>query len=486
MNLNLSVTRLLYSSTRSAVVILLGLGLVIVSCTAAEEPLPGPEGIGDPYFETLGNGGYDVQNYLITLEVEPLSNEIAGSVVISAEASDALSSFNLDLSGLVIDHVTVNEVAAKFSRAGSELTITPAQALEPEDGFEVVVAYHGNPEALASVASTFPEDRVGWFHAEVGAINVMSEPNGAATWFPVNDHPRDKASYRFEISVPKPYVVVASGILIDTIDEGDRVRHIWKMNEPMASYLASINIGDYELEVGPQVAGVMIRSYFPKGFDQSRKTGYEKIPEMLEFFTGLFGPYPFPAYGVIITNKNVTWCSDHLLHALENQSISNHCPDILSGMERFVAHELAHQWYGNSVSVMNWQDIWLKEGLASYAEWLWLARDGGFDAVSSIIRRESGIITSASLIGRPPPDGLYNDSVYQGSARLFHALRTRLGDEVFFNILQTYAERFQYANASTDDFIDIAEEVSDEDLGEFFDLWLYNSDWQNNDWPATS
>jgi len=154
-------------------------------------------------------------------------------------------------------------------------------------------------------------------------------------------------------------------------------------------------------------------------------------------------------------------------------------------MERFVAHELAHQWYGNSVSVMSWQDIWLKEGLASYAEWLWLARDGGFDAVSAIIRRESGIVTSPSLIGRPPSDGLYNDSVYQGGARLFHALRTRLGDEVFFNILQTYAERFQYANASTDDFIDVAEEVSGEDLGEFFDLWLYNFDWQNVDWPAT-
>jgi aminopeptidase N len=130
---------------------------------------------------------------------------------------------------------------------------------------------------------------------------------------------------------------------------------------------------------------------------------------------------------------------------------------------------------------MNWQDIWLKEGLASYAEWLWLARDGGFDAVSAIIRRESGIVTSASLIGRPPSDGLYNDSVYLGGARLFHALRTRLGDEVFFNILQTYAERFQYANAGTGDFIDIAEEVSGEDLGEFFDRWLYSTDWQDID-----
>jgi len=479
MNLNLSSTRRLYSSTRAAVVILLGLGLFIVSCTRAEEPLPGTDGIGDPYYETLGNGGYDVQNYLITLEVEPLSNEIAGSVKISAKASYALSSFNLDLSGLVVDDVMVNEVAATFSRAGSELTITPAQTLEPEDGFEVVVVYHGNPEALASVASTFAKDQVGWFHTDVGAINVMSEPNGAATWFPVNNHPRDKASYRFEISVPKPYVVVASGILVDIVDEGDRVRNIWEMNEPMASYLASINIGDYELEVGPQVAGVIIRSYYPKGFDQARKAGYEKIPEMLEFFTGLFGPYPFPAYGVIIANKNVTWCSKPL-HALENQSISNHCPDILSGMERFVAHELAHQWYGNSVSVMNWQDIWLKEGLASYAEWLWLARDGGFDAVSAIIRRESGIVTSASLIGRPPSDGLYNDSVYHGGARLFHALRTRLGDEVFFSILKTYAERFQYANAGTDDFIELAEEVGGADLGEFFDLWLYNADWPNN------
>lgn len=452
------------------------LGLSLVGCAGSNEPTPGAAGIGDPYYETLGNGGYDVERYTIELDVEPIANVITGTTTIVAHATQPLSSLNLDLAGLVVDDVTVDGRAADYSREGHELTVTTVEPLPLNSEFTVTVAYHGSPEPIRSLASGYVSDLVGWFHAEGGAINVLSEPNGAATWFPVNDHPRDKATYRFEIIAPRPYVVVASGVLIEKVDEGEKIRHIWEMDQPMASYLASINIGDYVLESLPSTEGVIVRNYFPPGFRESSKQGYAKISEMIALFSDLFGPYPFAAYGVLIVDADIVWCEAFIGHALENQALSVHCPGSLSGQERVVVHELAHQWFGNSVSLKNWQDVLLKEGLATYAEWLWLNRGSGVDAVSEMADLQQLILPHEAPIGQPPADDLYKQAVYTGGALLIHALRLRVGEDAFFNILRTYANRYQYDNADTDDFITLAEEVSGEELQEFFDVWLYSVD----------
>jgi aminopeptidase N len=455
-------------------VLLFGLGLT--ACGGSSEPVPGAAGIGDPYYETLGNGGYDVEHYTIELGVEPLANQIKGTTLIQAVATQPLSSFNLDLEGLVVDGITVDGRAADYVREERELTITPAEPLPLDSEFAVTVSYHGSPESVRAVALPL---LTGWFHTDDGVINVMNEPNGAATWFPVNDHPRDKATYRFEITVPRPYVVVASGLLLETVEEGETVRHIWEMKQPMASYLASINIGEYVLESLPSAEGVIVRNYFPPGFQESSKEGYAKIPEMLALFSDLFGPYPFGAYGVLIADADVEWCEDYMASALENQTLSTHCPDYSSGLEWVVAHEVAHQWFGNSVSLKNWQDNWLKEGLATYAEWLWRWHNRGIEAGSTMeVADYYGVRSSpGALIGRPPADDLYNQAVYQGGALLIHALRLRVGEEAFFDILRTYTDRYKYGNASTDDFIALAEEVSGEELQEFFDAWLYSDEW---------
>jgi aminopeptidase N len=157
--------------------------------------------------------------------------------------------------------------------------------------------------------------------------------------------------------------------------------------------------------------------------------------------------------------------------------MSTHCPAFSSGQEMIVAHELAHQWFGDSVSTENWQDIWLKEGLATYSEWLWLTRAEGLDGVSRIADLKIRSLNLTAPVGQPKPDDLFNsDVVYTGGALVFHALRLRVGDETFFKILQTYADRYRYGNASTDDFIAIAEKISREDLQTFFDAWLYSAE----------
>lgn len=449
--------------------------LVCVSaCTETEQPTAGDSGIGDPYYPTLGNGGYDVAHYTIKLDVEPLANMISGSTVIEAQATQSLSSLNLDMAGLEVDNVMVDGQAAAFSREGGEVTVKPAVALTNGSKFVVTVAYHGIPGPTRSVASEDEKDTVGWFHAADGTINVFNAPNGAATWFPVNDHPLDKARYRFEIAVPKPFSVVATGLPVEAEEREDRVLYVWEMSEPMASYVASINVGEYVLESGPTVNGTVIRYFYPPDFQDASKQGYKKIPEMIDFYSELFGPYPFPAYGVVIAGKDIEWCSNFMVHALENQSMASHCRDFLSGQEGQVAHELAHQWFGNSVSMKRWQDIWLKEGLATYAGWLWLSQAGGEDALARLVEQWASTLDTQVQIGRSPADNLYNGGVYQGAALLFHALRLRLGDEAFFRLLRTYTERFRYGNAGADDFTALASEVSGEDLDDFFEAWLFS------------
>ena len=169
----------------------------------------GLSGIGDPYYSQLGNGGYDVSHYAIALDVNPASNTIAGTTVIEAKATQSLRSLNLDFQYLTVDSVLVNAESASFSLQDHELTITPRKSLTRGKTFSVSVQYHGNPQEVVIITSPGLFKTVGWFHSTTGAISVWSEPNGAEGWFPVNDHPRDKATYRFEITVPKPWVVEA-------------------------------------------------------------------------------------------------------------------------------------------------------------------------------------------------------------------------------------------------------------------------------------
>ena len=441
-----------------------------LGCQTQTGPVDGASGIGDPYYPQMGNGGYDVQKYTITLDVDPAANTVNGSTTLLANATQRLRSFNLDFHALTVDSVLVDNISAEFVRDGDEMTVTPSNVLESGRAFTVVVNYHGTPELMFFEA--FPAE-MGWAHAGDGTINVWGEPNAASTWFPNNNHPRDKALYRFEISVPKPWIVAASGSLKETKEDGDKTTFVWEMEQLMASYLASINIDQYELitQTGPN--GMMIRSYFPPDYPETLRIGFNILPGAIGFFSDLFGPYPFNEYGVVISD-NTAPC-DTVDTALEVQSLSIHCPSAVMASERVIIHELAHQWFGDSISLENWKDIWLKEGLARYSEWLWDSKNDPI-VLSRIAKNyENGFFDSSASVGEPPPDGLYSDESYTGGALVFHALHLQIGDEAFIKLLKTYNERYRYGNAGTDEFIALAEEVSGQDLKTFFDQWLFSS-----------
>jgi len=453
---------------RQKVFLLFCLFIVITwGCQPQSPPVKGEPGIGDPYYPNLGNGGYDVEKYNIILNVNPELNTVDGKTIIEAKATEHLTSFNLDFQDLIVDSVAVNGRKAAVSYKEADMVITPSKSLPLGRSFTIEILYHGTPGTVPSQA--VPGEVV-WFHAEDGTINIFTEPDGASTWFPNNNHPRDKAFYRFEIKVSDPWIVAATGMLKKTIPDGKFTTYIFESDEPMASYLAAINIDKYHYEETKTNNGIVIRSYFPLDYPEKLRNNFAVLPDMVEYLSDLFGPYPFKEYGVVIADPEIAAC--RWAGADETQTLSIHCSNPEMADERVIVHELAHQWFGDSVSLENWKDLWLKEGMATYVEWLWLTRDKDLDTLNKIVKIQMNTYFPTERIGEPPVDSIYGDEVYKGGALVFHALRLQVGDDAFFQIMRTYLDRYRGSSAGTDEFIVIAEEISGQDLQEFFDSWL--------------
>ncbi|HQY92810.1 M1 family metallopeptidase [Caldilinea sp.] len=435
----------------------------------AASPNIGTSGLDDPIYPQLGNGGYDVTHYAIALAVDVASHTITGTATLQAVAMQPLRSFNLDFLGLEVDGVQINDRRARFQRASSELTLTPAAPLADGQAFTVTVAYHGQPQPITddpALARTYGQQ--GWLRLGPG-IFVISEPAGAMTWFPANNHPRDKATYSFAITVAKPYVVAANGVLIDELDHGASRTYRWAETRPMASYLATLAIAEFEIVTDQGPDGLPIRHYLPPDAPQPVVEALHATPAMLRFYTDLLGPYPFETYGVAVIGD------ERVRIGLEAQTLT------LLGTSRVASeqlHELAHQWLGNSVTPATWQDIWLNEGFATYCEWLWVEKTEGGAAFDALVRAQYASMATRRMgaPAHPPPDQLFGASIYIRGAWSLHALRLQIGDAAFFDLLREWVACYQYGNASTADFMALAEGVSGQSLADFFQAWLYVAD----------
>lgn len=436
------------------------------------DPDAGSNGMGDSLYPQFGNGGYDVQSYVLDITIHDVAtSDLTAVTTIQAKTTQELNSFNLDFIGFEITRIKVNDSDAEFERNGQELTITPSSPLENDQAFTVQVEYQGQPGEMESVALPF---QTGWVTYD-GGIFVLSEPDGSASFYPVNDHPLDKATYTFVVTVPDPWEVAANGVLTETTDNGDTSTYRFELRDPMASYLATINVHDFEVETMQSEGGVPIRNYYASGLPAEVRTPFQRQGEMIDYFSELYGPYPFEVYGALVMDTDFG-------AALENQTLSIFGQDMIDlenvkTTEYVVAHELGHQWFGDSVSVADWSDIWLNEGFASYSEGLWVEHSQGKGAFERWVKNLYEEVSSYPQYypppGSPAANDLFNGGVYLRGGLTLHALRVKIGDEAFFTTLKTYTGRYKNANASTEDFISVAEEISGEDLSGFFQGWLY-------------
>jgi aminopeptidase N len=484
--------------------LLMGVGALVVADGATAAPAtpgapgggrftPGAPGAGDPYFPFAGNGGYDVRHYDLDLTYAPpapapapLVGQLSGVATIDLVATQDLDRFNLDLRGMDVQAITINgrrarEVTppAPGDHVGGpaywqvqddaarvwELTIQPRPKIKEGRSARVVVTYSGQTTQPVDIEGAL----YGWVTMRDGAM-VVGEPEGSMTWYPVSDHQTDKATYSFEIAVPEGKVAVANGLPArDPVTEDGWTTWYWDAPDQQASYLTTASIGDYELRRSETDDGLPIIDAVDDALTPANAATTDASlalqADMIAFLEETFVPYPFNSYGSIVDDDSVGY-------ALETQTRPVYSR---VARESTVLHELAHQWFGNSVSPERWRDIWLNEGWATYAEWLWSEDSGGdsaqasFDAVMQIPADDPFWDLA---IADPGPLGLFHPAIYDRGAATLHALRIEVGDEAFYAAAREWLTRHEDSTGTTEDFEAIYEEASGQDLDAFFDVWL--------------
>ena len=436
--------------------------LLTTGAAQAVDFTPGSPGLGDPFFPNAGNGGYDVSHYSLTLDYEQSTNALDGTAVITATATQNLSRFDLDLRGFSISALNVDGVPAAFTRTGEqELVVTPAAGIRSGHTFTVAIDYAGTPAVV-----TDPDGSIeGWVPTDDGAF-VVGEPQGSPAWYPVNDNPRDKATYDFSVTVPAGLTVMANGVLVSHATANGKTAWVWSETDPMAPYLSTATLGRFDLAVS-SVDGTP--SYVAVDPTLSKGNVLRKLPDIVRFFESIYGQYPFNAVGSIVDDAKVVG------YSLETQTkpVYDRMPD-----ETTVAHELSHMWFGDSVTLTEWPDIWLHEGFATWSEWIWSEHNGNktaqkyFDNLYNTPPQDTRFWT-------PPPGDpgtpafMFNGTIYNRGGMTLQALRQKVGDFTFFRIMRTWATQNRYGNVSTPRFIALAEQISQQQLDHFFDVWLY-------------
>lgn len=431
----------------------------------------------DPYLPSSGNFGYRVSRYELDLEYKVAINRLAGTATITAVTLAVLRTFSLDLAdALSVTKVTVNGVRPQqFRTAAGKLHIALRDPLSPGAAMTIVVRYAGAPKPVRSLWGD-----VGFEELSDGAL-VAGQPNGAQSWFPCDDHPSAKASFRIDIATESPYLAIANGELVSRRARAGMTTWTYELPEPTSTYLVTLQIGMYERH---RLAknGVPIHAALPGRLRENFEHDFARQPQMMKLFVKLFGDYPLSeGYTVVVAD-------DDLEIPLEAQGISifgaNHC-DGKGGAERLIAHELAHQWFGNSVTAQRWRHIWLHEGFACYAEWLWSENSGGRSADEWALHYYQRLAKSPRdlILADPGPRDMFDDRVYKRGALTLHVLRRNLGDDNFFTLLREWTARYRHSTVVTDDFTGLASHYADESLRPLWDDWLYTTELPELDGP---
>jgi aminopeptidase N len=446
------------------------------STASKETPLPpqstDPLSAGDPYSPELGNSGYDVQKYNLKLALDPATAFIDAAVTITATSTTQIEQVSLDFIGFDIDQVTFLGQPAEYQRLANKLLVNLPVVVPTGMEFVLDIAYSGEPVIEASAYYPFIP-HLGMIHPDDESLYVDSEPDGSRYWFPCNDHPRDKATYRFELTVPDGMTGVANGKLIgepkavpDAFPSGkDGELYVWEHNYPVATAFVTVAVAKYERLDGRSPKGIPLRSYvFPD--QRERFQLYEiKIGEMIDWLSDQFGSYPFEEFGYVMVRGQGTSLEAQTMVVLDEAMLN----------DETLVHEMAHMWFGDWVSLDSWGDIWRSEGFATYTQYLWASR-GQPDKLEQSILDIEYFLTSNPIgypLNYPPREEMFGiDSSYRKGAVVAHALREKMGDKAFFDGLRTYFNHYGGGVASHAQFQAVMEEAAGSKLDEFFQKWF--------------
>ncbi|MFJ2647592.1 M1 family metallopeptidase [Streptomyces sp. NPDC087420] len=434
-------------------------------------PSPGAPGFGDPMFPLDGNGGYQVRHYALDFDWQAPRTPFEAKTTIKATATQALSRFDLDFAGNTLHTVTVDGARAAAVRDGDELVITPKSPIRDGGNFTVTVTYTADPTQTRHRDDAIED--YGWIPTPDGTV-LYPQPNGAKMIFPSNDHPSRRAPITFRITVPSGLTAVANGKLVSRQDRpGGRVRWTYDSEQPVATQLAQLAIGGFTAvdTTGPH--GLPIRDYVPDALVDATDAYRKLTPEHLTWLEQRLGAYPFNRYGLLVGDTD-------LAVALETQTLSLLPKADLLGTrvdaERTMVHELTHQWFGDSIALRTWSDLWLSEGHARFYERLYSEEHGG-DSFESAMRtayqNHDQWRHDYGAPAEPTEPNLFKRMRYDGSTLVLYALREEVGDATFQKIERAWIRTYTGEAAGTGDFVALASKVAGRDLEPFLTPWLY-------------
>ena len=496
------------ASTAAALLITVAIAALTASSALAGVGTPGSKSLGDPIFPQIGNGGYDALSYEVVLDYDPVANSFATGTktTMTAEATQNLSRFSLDFQkDLAIDSVTVDGQPATFTRADAKpkfsddpdvtqpakLTITPAAGITDGAEFTVVVSYSGVPVEITDA----DESVEGWVRACSSPGNcdgsfTVNEPIGAQSWFPSNNHPSDKATFTLKTTAPNAYTAIGPGVKAGVVNNWDGTSTTtWVEDDPMATYLSTGTVGLFDVTEGTMTDDsdgaiiplfTAIDSAGPAGRKAAVTEVTDRIPEMVNFFSRRYGGYPFDNVGAV-----ADWVPS-VGYVLENQTKPHFAGDAdgPAADSPTMAHEIAHQWMGNAVSPLKWNDIWFNEGWATFSEVLFDSTvDGSKTTTAKYFKAVYG---SKNKFFALPPARLDNDpaelfngfAVYARPGAMLEGYRQIVGSKRFFDFARAVVDKHEYGNIGRRQFVREAGEASGlkrkklRKLKRYFDQWL--------------
>lgn len=451
----------------TSVVLLLPVGMS--NARRRADYTPGSPGLGDSYYPLDGNGGYDVRHYVLRIRYKPVTDRLRGKAHISATAKKNLSRFNLDFQGLNLRSISVNGEAARWiRRRRHELVISPSANLGKGKAFEVVASYAGIPKLLGGGIVA------GGVHRTTDGAVIVGQPHVASTWFPVNDHPRDRATFTVRLEVPSGVEAVSNGRLVKRSSTDGWSTWTWSGGGKMASYLATAAIGQFEIGRRTTSEGIPVLDAVDVQIGNRADRVLAKEEAIVGFLSQRFGPYPFEALGAIVERHDLGFALETQTRPVYDSRIFTEFDSIFA--TSLVVHELAHMWYGDSVAVRDWRHIWLNEGPATYAEWLWSGSRGGDrpgETFDSLCSAPGGNDFWDVKTGDPGRRNLFDpEAVYLRGAMTLHALRRAVGTETFFEIMSTWTDERGGRTGTSARFKRLAEELSGRQLDRLFRHWL--------------
>ena len=431
--------------------------------------------VADPLYPRFGNPDLDVLSYQLALGWTPTTRSLSGRATLRIRAVRAASTLTLDFADSYrLDGVQVDGLTAPADQRDDDLRVTAA--VTADQVVTLVVAYHGRPESvpMPSGRGDFTEG-LGLRAAADGEAWTMQEPYGGFTWYPVNDQPSDEAIYDIAVTVPTGWAAVANGALTSTQQDGSHVTYRWQSDAPVASYLATLAVGRYTklTDTGPR--GLPITYWLRTGRDEAFAPAVRDTPELLAWLEERFGPYPFDSAGVVLVDSASAMETQQMVtYGARLSRATGSGPD-LDLVREILLHEYAHQWFGNAVTPTDWTGLWLNEGLAMYAEWLWTVDQGwqtDADWVARARRVDANTRPEAGPPGHPKPDHFGESNVYLGPALMLHLIRQRVGDKAFFAMARDWVQTQKHEQVDRAAFIAFANRHTGVDLTNLISEWL--------------